>query len=317
MRRSYHARMTLRDLGREAAARLIRWSGLPRAVRYAARGRVTIAFYHDPTPQVMDAHLRYLRARYAFITLDALVDALRARDWSRLPERALVLTFDDGHRGNHALLPVFRSHGVRPTIYLCSGIVGTDRRFWFLERGPIEAWKRLRNADRLAALRDATGFEQERGYPDGPRQALSREEIAEMAPHVDFGSHTRFHPVLTQCDDAEAWDEIAASKRELEALLGRPCRHFSYPNGDYTQRDAALAERAGYDSARSIDQGANGASSDRFALRVVAIADDASVDMLAAQLSGIAVYLRRLVQGRLDARKPTILASERAPADAR
>ena len=27
---------------------------------------------------------------------------------------------------------------------------------------------------------------------------------------VDFGAHTRFHPMLTRCDDDEAWSEMQA-----------------------------------------------------------------------------------------------------------
>ena len=54
-------------------------------------------------------------------------------NWARVPERALVVTFDDGHRGNHRLLPIFRRYGIRPTIYLCSQIVGTQRGYWVNE----------------------------------------------------------------------------------------------------------------------------------------------------------------------------------------
>jgi peptidoglycan/xylan/chitin deacetylase (PgdA/CDA1 family) len=88
----------------------------PSAVRAATRRRVTIAFYHDPSPERFGAHARYFVAHYRFTTLDAVVDALGSGDWSGSPERALVVTFDDGHRGNHRLLPIFRRYGLRPTI---------------------------------------------------------------------------------------------------------------------------------------------------------------------------------------------------------
>jgi peptidoglycan/xylan/chitin deacetylase (PgdA/CDA1 family) len=296
--------MSGRSLARATAARAICYSGIPRAVRFARRTRATLLFYHDPAPAVLEAHLLWLSRHFRFATLDLVVDALRGG--AALPERSLVLTFDDGYRGNHALLPLFRRFGVRPTVYVCSGIVATRRRFWFLEPVATERCKRLPNRERLALLECATGFRQEAERPETPRQALDARELEELAPHVDFGAHTRFHPILTQCGDDEAWDEIAGSKRELEALLGRPCRHFSYPNGDYGDREALLAARAGFDSARTTDVGAVARGSDPFRLRVFGVTDDASVDVLAAQLSGVPYYLRNLARGRLGGRKEII-----------
>lgn len=296
--------MSGRSFARATAARVIRYSGIPRAARFARRARATILFYHDPEPSVMETHLRWLAPRFRFATLDAVVDALRAG--APVPERSLVLTFDDGYRGNHALLPLFRRYGVRPTVYLCSAIVGTRRRFWFREPVDTERAKRLANRERLEWLERATGFRQDAETDDDPPAALGARELADMAPHVDFGAHTRFHPILTQCTDDEAFEEIAGSKRDLEALLGRPCRHLSYPNGDYGERDAGLARRAGFESARTTDVGSVGAGADPFRLRVFGVTDDASVDVLAAQLSGVPYYLRNLARGRLGGRKEII-----------
>ncbi len=117
---------------REIVAAAFRFSGLPGLVRAVfVRHRATIVFYHDPRPEVLDRHLRYLSKHYRYITLDRLVDAIRAKDWSGIPRHALVVTIDDGHRGNAALAHVFARHQARPTLYLCSQIVATNRNFWF------------------------------------------------------------------------------------------------------------------------------------------------------------------------------------------
>ena len=293
-------RSAARSAARDGSAKMLRWTGAPEAVRRAhRRNHCAILLYHDPSPAVLDAHLSWLRTRFTFTTLDAVVDAIHAHDWSGVPEGALVVTLDDGHRRNYELLPVFRRHGVRPTIYLCTQVVGTRRRFWFQAPGvDPQPYKGVANAARLDALKREHGFEPEREYPDGERQALSREEIEEMAPYVDFEIHTRFHPVLPQCSDEEAWREIAESKRELEDLLGRECRHFSYPNGDYFGREVEYARRAGFASARTVDLGWTHVASDPLRLKIFGVSDDASLDMLATQLSGIPGYLRRLLQGQ-------------------
>lgn len=291
--------MPARSFARDATAQLLRFSGAPWLLyRTHRRDYATILFYHDPKPAVLDAHLTYLRGRYQPTTLDEIVRAIERRDAAALPNHALAITLDDGHRGNYDLLPVFRRHGVVPTIYLCSQIVGTARHFWFQHPGvDSEPYKKLANAERVAALKRDVGFEPAREHPAAERQALSDREIDEMAPYVDFQVHTRFHPVLPRCSAEEAWEEIAESKRELEERLGRECRHFSYPNGDHGAREAELARRAGFASARTTELGWTRSDTDAFRLPCFGITDDASLPMLAAQLSGIPSYIRRRTVG--------------------
>ena len=263
--------------------------------------------HHKPSPAFMDRYLGWVAERFTFTTLDVVVDALHSGDWSAVPERAIVLTLDDGDRGNYELLPVFRRHGVRPMIYLCSGVVGRSRRFWFESVADAEPYKRMRNTRRLETLKRELGFEQEAEVSEAERQGLSRDEILEMAPWVDFGAHTRFHPILTQCSDEEAWYEVVESKRELEALLDRPIRHFCYPNGDYLDREVEYARRAGFASARTVDVGWTAPSGDPFRLKILGTGDDVSLDVYAGQFTGIPAFLRRALHGRFDGSSPTIL----------
>jgi len=285
---------------RQLAALALHWSGIPLLVRHTiARRRVTIVLYHDPAPEVLDRHLRYLAKRYSFITLDRLVEAIRDRDASHLPPRSLVVTFDDGHRGNHRLKPIFEKYGVRPTVYLVSRVVATRRRFWFRHVGEARSHELMPqpNRERLEILRERDGFTPTTEHPEEDRQALSAAELTELAAGVDFGSHTCFHPSLVTCSDEECELELRESKRDLEKLLGRECRHLAYPNGDYSEREIRLAREAGYLSARSIDVGWNGVHTDPYRLRVTGVTDDASIHLLAAQLSGITMYLRYLWAG--------------------
>lgn len=299
--------MDLRSLRRDLVARSIQWSGISDGIRYVNRRGAAVLMYHKPTPAGLDHHLAYLRRRFQFTTLDAIVDAITRRDFGSIPERAVALTLDDGDRSNYALLPVFRRHGVRPTLYLCSQIVGTRRRFWWDTVADAEPYKRMWNSRRLEALKRDAGYEAEAEAPaEAERSALSLSEIAEMAPWVDFGAHTRFHPILTQCSDEEAWREIAESKRELEALLGAPVRHFCYPNGDYLGREAEYARRAGFASARTVDVGWNHPDTDPYRLKVLGVSDDASIEFLASQITGIPAYVRRALQGSWGGRWPAI-----------
>jgi peptidoglycan/xylan/chitin deacetylase (PgdA/CDA1 family) len=257
---------------------------------------VGILLYHNPEPEVLEQHLRYLGERYRFIALDDVVDALRSGDWDRIPPRSLVVTLDDGHRGNVSLVPLFERAGIRPTLYVCTQIVGTRRRFWWME---LDTKTRERlfavpNVERLRVLAEEHGFDQEAESANGDRQALDADDLAAVLTSVDLQAHTRFHPVLTSCSDEEAEREIAGSRIEVEQLSGRSCRHFSYPNGYYTDREIELARAAGYASARTIETGWTDATSDPYRLKILGISDDASVNLLAAQLSGLP-YVRDLM----------------------
>jgi peptidoglycan/xylan/chitin deacetylase (PgdA/CDA1 family) len=278
---------------REMFARLVLVSGTQLLVRrFFWRDRVAVLLYHDPDPAVLDSHLTYLKSFCDFVDLSQAVTPGTGR-----PRAAI--TFDDGHAGNAKLVPVFIAHGVRPTIYICTGVVGNPRMHWWMhpaaERSGIERLKGVTNSQRLADLQ-GHGFQQD-ATCDSSRTGLSKREIEEMTPYVDFQSHTRFHPILTKCDDDECSDEVARSKAEVEAITGGPCQHFAFPNGDYGQREIELLKQYGYCSARTVDVGWNDETTDPFRIKAVEIRDDASLTWFAAQLTGLFQYARYLVQG--------------------
>jgi peptidoglycan/xylan/chitin deacetylase (PgdA/CDA1 family) len=279
---------------------VIRRSGLPRLVAATfARGKVPILLYHDPRPEIFEQHLEYLARRYEFLPLARLVVAMRSKDWASLPRNGLVVTFDDGMRTNAALLDLFRRYEVQPTIFICSQVVATRRHFWFMRASDPQALKRVPNSRRLEIL-DQEGFSPTSEY--SPPQALSASDIRNMRDHVHFGSHTRFHPILATCSDRMCREEIVLSRQEIASLTDRECDHFAYPDGDYTRREIEAVKSAGYLSGRTIDFGWNGPNTDPYRLRIIGWRDDASINRLAADLSGIPGYLSRLRRGSLTGR---------------
>jgi poly-beta-1,6-N-acetyl-D-glucosamine N-deacetylase len=275
---------------------VLRWSGLPLLVRHALqRGRVTILYYHDIDPADLSRQLSILGERYHFIRLRDYVDARLSGDMHALPEQALVVTFDDGLKGNYDLLEVFRRHGVVPTIFLTSGIVGTNRRFWTMmpsDRSEVERLKRVPDPERLAALA-SMGHAETDTFPE--RSALSRAEVDEMKGSVEFQSHTVLHPILPMCSDERAWTEIADSKSDLERDYGLDIYALAYPNGAFSERVIGLSKRAGYRCAVTTVPGLNDAHPDLFRLRRLSIPDDASRDEVIAKASGLSDYLKRIV----------------------
>ncbi|MBN2799017.1 MAG: polysaccharide deacetylase family protein [Deltaproteobacteria bacterium] len=296
-----------RVFARNASAAALRFGGISWLVRNTyGRHKVGILVYHDPSPETLRAHLEWLRPRFSVIPLDTLVDALHCGDWSAVPPKAVVLTFDDGHRGNAALTEVLRAFSAPATFYLCSGVVDTHHHFWFKE----VPWARgyelisLVNSDRVAQVTEESGWTPQRDYPE--RQAMNLEELRALGEVASLEAHTRTHPVLTTCTDEELVQEIPESRRELEALLGRQVRHFAFPNGDYTPRVVEVVKRAGFRSARTVDFGWNGPGTDPYHLRVLGGGDGVDVTNLSALMSGLSTGVRYAIKGWSGGKKPPI-----------
>ena len=278
---------------RQLGFRAARLSGLPVLLRETIqRRRPTIVLYHDPDPARFERHISVLRQRYTIIGLRSLIEALRGGTIDVLPPKSLVVTLDDGHRGNRALLPILERLGVPVSIFLCASIVGSDRRFWFKHVDDPAPLKRLANAERLRQLELA-------GVADSgaAAEALSDAEIGEMSPHVDFQSHGLTHPILPRCDDDEARAEVVESRRELAERYGFDVYAFSYPNGDYGERELRLVREAGYLCAVTVEPGFIHAGTDSYRLKRICIDDNDGVDELLVKSSGLWGLIGRVGDG--------------------
>jgi poly-beta-1,6-N-acetyl-D-glucosamine N-deacetylase len=283
----------MKRLFRSAVFALLRLSGLPFLMReLLQRKTVTIVVYHALPAELADLHFGALRRRYNIISLSEYLAARINGTADRLPAKALIITFDDGHRSNYELRSLLEKHRIPITIFLCSGIVGTHRHYWwFHANGSAEAQtlKALPDERRVEALR-GKGHSDTREYET--RQSLSRSEIAEMKGLVDFQSHTVFHPILPACSDEKAAREIAESKQALEGEHGLRICALAYPNGDYSDREIRLLRKAGYTCGLTLDSGFNDSETDPFCLRRVPLPDDAGLNEMLVKTSGLWARLK-------------------------
>jgi peptidoglycan/xylan/chitin deacetylase (PgdA/CDA1 family) len=273
--------------------KMLRYSGLPFLFReLVQRNRVTILLYHDIEPEAFEKNLEFLSAHYNIIALGDYIKACREKNSRKLPPKSLILTFDDGHIGNYALKNLLERYRVPVTIFLCAGIINTNRHFWFTFKHPEvpkSALKRLPNREKLNRLQKA-GFGPETEF-EKP-QAMNREQIMALKPLVDFQAHTIFHPCLPQCDDAEAREEIITAKTMLENEYHLDINAIAYPNGDYSERDIALSMEAGYDCGITVDFGYNTVHTDPFRLKRLSVNDTGSPDELAVKASGLWAFFK-------------------------
>jgi peptidoglycan/xylan/chitin deacetylase (PgdA/CDA1 family) len=188
-------------------------------------------------PAAFAEQMDYL-ASEAYRAVDVLT-AIDLLDSGEPLARTVALTFDDGFLdvAEHAL-PILSERGFRATVFIAPSVTDGRTSFsWYGEREqpPVMTWEDILELDRDGTLR--------------------------------FEAHSLTHPNLPALGEAEAKEEIAGAKRELENRLGRLVCAFSYPSGLYGAREAKLAADAGYRIALTCEPGVNKRSTNRFALR--------------------------------------------------
>ena len=209
-----------------------------------------------------------------------------------LPPKSLIVTFDDGHIGNYDLLPVLRAKKIPVTIFLCAGIIDTRRHFWFKHKPPGHhsfSLRQMPHRERLGILEKA-GFTHETEY-ETPH-VLTRSQIQEMKPWVDFQSHTLFHPCLPRCSSSEAQDEVSRSRDILRQEYGLEVNAISYPHGDYSDRDIELCRQAGYECGVTVDCGFNTVNSDLLRLKRLPVNDTDDMNELIVKASGLWEFVK-------------------------
>jgi peptidoglycan/xylan/chitin deacetylase (PgdA/CDA1 family) len=193
---------------------------------------VPILLYHDVspvvndglgeyavTPEIFSQHIRWLRrSGRETVRLDELV--AQREGGTRLPERPVIITFDDGFRSCFEYaVPVLEQAGYTAVFFLVAGLVGAESA-WHVQAhrrpSPLMGW------DAIRRLR-------ERGF--------------------SFGSHTLSHRRLPTTPSAICSDELTRSRLLLEQRLEQPVLDLAYPYGGVDARVRELVREAGYRSA--------------------------------------------------------------------
>jgi peptidoglycan/xylan/chitin deacetylase (PgdA/CDA1 family) len=141
-----------------------------------------------------------------------------------LDGRVVIITFDDGYADNYRLaFPILQRYGFLATVFLVSEYVNTGRVF---------PWDKSK----------ITGAGERSLY-----EVLSWDQVEEMGAYgIEFGSHTCSHRELPRLSEAECWDEISRSRKELGVRLGHEVVSFSYPRGCLSPEVISQVTKAGY-----------------------------------------------------------------------
>jgi peptidoglycan/xylan/chitin deacetylase (PgdA/CDA1 family) len=156
-------------------------------------------------PAVFAEQMEWLKANTNVVPLGEIVTALA--NHKSFPERAVVLTFDDGFRDFHiAAAPVLLRLKLPAIVFLPTAHVG-GKNDWagqpaWVAPQPLMDWPDIRG-------------------------------LAEKG--IEFGSHSVTHPDVTTLSPAQLAGELERSKKEIESHTGRPAEFFCYPYGRWSR----------------------------------------------------------------------------------
>jgi peptidoglycan/xylan/chitin deacetylase (PgdA/CDA1 family) len=176
------------------------------------------------TRESFESQMQFLKEHgYHVVTLDELFDFLDFK--TDLPEKSVVITFDDGWRSLYELaFPVLKRHGYPATLFISTSMItGSDKTL---------SWDQIR-------------------------------EMA--AAGIDMQCHTVDHRNLSALEEGESYREyfedlereLTRSTRSIEKNVGKKVRYLAYPYGDTSHLVIALLKKLGYRGGLTVDRGAN------------------------------------------------------------
>lgn len=202
----------------------------------------------DVSPVEFAKQLDYLRDNgYSVIDCRTLDRAVR--EGTALPDKPVMLTFDDAWREQYTIaFPLLKERGMVGVFYVHTGVLSDDPA---------------------------------RGY-------VTWTELCEMhGAGMDIQSHTVSHPSLPGLEAAKLDEELRSSKAVLEKFFGEECISVAYPFGDFTKRETAAAENAGYRFAFTTEVGLAHDAGQPFEIGRTIVTSTDTLDDFAIKLSEV------------------------------
>ena len=156
--------------------------------------------------------MRYLKENdYKTITPEEMLAAFKNN--TPLPEKAVIITFDDGYLDNYKnAYPILKKYGLKATIFVITDYVSLYPNY--------VTWDELKEMQ-------GSGI-------------------------INIESHTMDHLNLLKVDKNEARLQLSGSKHWLEAHLKKPIKFLAYPEGDYNNEIINILKDLGYEGAFTV-----------------------------------------------------------------
>lgn len=241
------------------------------------------------SPGNFEGHLQVLKRDYNVLSVDDFTSLVRARKGFPR-KSVLITFDDGYADNHFEARPVLEASNLQALFYIATANISTSNEMWwddleriFLTDQKIPDTLSITLQEQPYTFNTSTNTERKATYEEllplirncapGARDAAIREMLAwgslpregrsthrmmtfdelrqfANSKAVVIGAHTHNHPKLSVCTKEEQYHEIASSKANLEGLLQREIKHFSYPFGtkaDYDEEALSICRSLEFD----------------------------------------------------------------------
>jgi len=241
---------------------------------------------------VFEGQMELLAREFHPVTLEQVARFVQGE--GDLPERSVVVTFDDGYVDNFEMaMPILDRVGVPATFYVTVDCVENRRLPWpsrlrfSFRKTSLHSWTDesaktwdlssesarekayLAVCDRVAQMAgvnlesyvSSVEASLDARLPETSGELMMNwEQVRGLAEHGHIiGSHTMTHPNMAFVKVEDARRELVESKQRMEARLLTKVSHFSYPCPalfpNWNDETAEESRRAGYETAVTTSSG--------------------------------------------------------------
>jgi len=158
--------------------------------------------------------MKYLKDNnYTTLTLDELYAYMKMS--KKLPEKSIVITFDDGYKDNYTnAFPILKEFKFKSTVFVITNAIDKDKNY-----------------------------------------LTSNEIKSMDKNNMRIESHTASHEHLDKIPYKDEVTTMTTSKSNLERILGRKINYIAYPYGEYNSDTIKAAKQSGYKLAFSTEFG--------------------------------------------------------------
>ncbi|MBA6412700.1 polysaccharide deacetylase family protein [Parahaliea sp. F7430] len=324
---------------------LARIIGLFKLAQWLTRDRLRILAYHGiwegdghfgnflfMKPATFESRMRFLNEWGA--TVLPLSKALELLSEKRLPEKAVVITIDDGWQSScKHMSEILCAAGYPATLYVSSyyadkqspvfdvalaylfqlaeeskqavciqlNAAGTTSKApQVVTLSQLQDYARSLDSDEqrqslLAAVAESIGESYESLCASRTFHLANSSELASMSSRgIDLQLHTHRHRTRSATESSLA-SEISENRQWLEQLTSKPLVHFCYPSGLNEPEDWPVLKELGIESATTTDSGLARESSNIYCLPRILDGENLSNLELEAEMSGFLELVRQVI----------------------
>lgn len=189
------------------------------------------------TQNKLEEDLKKIRSLgYNTISYEELHDFVN--NGTHLPEKPIIITFDDGYESNYKYLyPLLKKYNMKATIAIIGNMVGKDMY------------------DNKSTYKHFSYDEAKEMYNSG---------LVEIQTHT-YNLHNINERIGVRMKEGEEeetykklfYEDIETAKRELEENVGNKSFVFTYPYGAYDELTEAILKELGFEITVTTDSGTN------------------------------------------------------------